>query len=86
MSLAQLAPNADCVVVGSELLALLSPELASRAQFGWTISVHIIFAALSIGLAPFIVYFTWKSVRTGADDSTSPPVRRHSAHSIHLFG
>ncbi|QSG07495.1 cytochrome ubiquinol oxidase subunit I [Halapricum desulfuricans] len=42
----------------------LSPEIASRAQFGWTISVHILFAALSIGLAPFIVYFTWKSVRT----------------------
>ncbi|WP_128904701.1 cytochrome ubiquinol oxidase subunit I [Halorubrum amylolyticum] len=42
----------------------LSPELASRAQFGWTISVHIIFASLSVGLAPFIVYFTWKDVRT----------------------
>jgi len=42
----------------------LSPELASRAQFGWTISVHIIFASLSIGLAPFMVYFTYKDVRT----------------------
>lgn len=42
----------------------LSPGLASRAQFGWTISVHIIFASLSVGLAPFIVYFTWKDVRT----------------------
>jgi len=42
----------------------LSPEIASRAQFGWTISVHILFAALSIGLAPFIVYFTWKEIRT----------------------
>ena len=42
----------------------LSPEIASRAQFGWTISVHILFAALSIGLAPFIIYFTWKEVRT----------------------
>jgi len=42
----------------------LSPELASRMQFGWTISVHIIFASLSIGLAPFIIYFTWKDVRT----------------------
>ncbi|WP_436930777.1 cytochrome ubiquinol oxidase subunit I [Halosimplex halobium] len=45
-------------------VAFLSPELASRAQFGWTISVHIIFASLSIGLAPFIIYFTWKDVRT----------------------
>jgi cytochrome d ubiquinol oxidase subunit I len=46
------------------VIAFLPPELASRAQFGWTISVHILFAALSVGLAPFIVYFTWKSVRT----------------------
>ncbi|MGB9965722.1 cytochrome ubiquinol oxidase subunit I [Halobacterium hubeiense] len=45
-------------------MALLSPETASRMQFGWTISVHIIFASLSIGLAPFIIYFTWKDVRT----------------------
>ncbi|WP_336037323.1 cytochrome ubiquinol oxidase subunit I [Halobacterium yunchengense] len=44
--------------------AFLSPELASRMQFGWTISVHILFAALSVGLAPFVVYFTWKDVRT----------------------
>ncbi|WP_226023820.1 cytochrome ubiquinol oxidase subunit I [Halomicrobium salinisoli] len=48
----------------------LSPEVASRAQFGWTISVHIIFAALSVGLAPFIVYFTWKDVRTDAERFT----------------
>jgi cytochrome d ubiquinol oxidase subunit I len=51
-------------VVDPGLVAVLSPELASRVQFGWTISVHIIFAALSIGLAPFIIYFTWKTVRT----------------------
>ena len=50
--------------VGPGLVAFLSPELASRMQFGWTISVHIIFASLSIGLAPFIIYFTWKDVRT----------------------
>ncbi len=58
---------ASCVTDGgivSPMAGFLSPELASRAQFGWTISVHIIFAALSIGLAPFIVYFTWKDVRT----------------------
>jgi cytochrome d ubiquinol oxidase subunit I len=52
---------------GASALALLDPELASRAQFGWTISVHILFAALSIGLAPFIIYFTWRSVRTGSE-------------------
>jgi cytochrome d ubiquinol oxidase subunit I len=45
-------------------LVLLPAEFASRLQFGWTISVHILFAALSIGLAPFIVYFTWKEVTT----------------------
>jgi len=45
----------------------LPAEFASRVQFGWTISVHILFAALSIGLAPFIVYFTWKDVRTGSE-------------------
>ena len=49
----------------------LSPELASRAQFGWTITVHIIFAALSIGLAPFIIYFTWKDVTSDAAAYTS---------------
>ncbi|MFW6437363.1 MAG: cytochrome ubiquinol oxidase subunit I, partial [Halococcoides sp.] len=37
---------------GDPTIAQLSPEIASRAQFGWTISVHILFAALSIGLAP----------------------------------
>jgi cytochrome d ubiquinol oxidase subunit I len=49
------------------LVAFLGPELASRAQFGWTISVHIIFASLSVGLAPFIIYFTWKDVRTNKE-------------------
>ncbi len=50
--------------VNAEWLIFLSPELASRAQFGWTITVHILFAALSVGLAPFIIYFTWKDVWT----------------------
>ena len=57
-------PTALVPAVDPGWVAVLSPELASRAQFGWTISVHIIFASLSIGLAPFIVYFTYKSVRT----------------------
>ena len=48
-------------------VAVLSPELASRAQFGWTITVHILFAALSVGLAPFVVYLTWKDVKTDDD-------------------
>jgi cytochrome d ubiquinol oxidase subunit I len=45
----------------------LSPEFASRLQFGWTITVHILFASLSVGLAPFIVYVTWKDVRSGSE-------------------
>ena len=52
-----------------ELLALafLTPELASRIQFGWAITIHIIFAAMSVGLAPFIVYFVVQEVRTGKE-------------------
>ncbi len=46
-------------------LAVLTPELASRVQFGWAITIHIVFAALSIGLAPFIVYFVVQEIRTG---------------------
>ena len=48
-------------------LGFLSPELASRAQFGWAITIHIIFATLSVGLAPFLVYFVVKEVRTGKE-------------------
>ena len=48
-------------------LSFLSPELASRAQFGWAITIHIVFAALSVGLAPFLVYFTVQEVRTGKE-------------------
>ncbi|MDQ2048866.1 cytochrome ubiquinol oxidase subunit I [Natronolimnohabitans sp. A-GB9] len=44
---------------------LIDPELGSRVQFGGTLTVHIVFAALSVGLAPYIVYFTWKDVSTG---------------------
>ena len=55
------------LVVGKYVgeLALLSPELASRIQFGWAISIHIVFAALSVGLAPFLVYFVFQEIRTG---------------------
>jgi len=60
---------------------LLSAEFASRVQFGWTISVHILFASLSIGLAPFIVYFTWKDVKTG-----DPQYARLREFWVKLFG
>jgi cytochrome d ubiquinol oxidase subunit I len=67
-------PVSDLLVTNMAQVAqagvLLSPELASRAQFGWTITVHILFASLSVGLAPFIIYFTWKDVRTGEEQYT----------------
>ncbi|WP_458187280.1 cytochrome ubiquinol oxidase subunit I [Haladaptatus sp. NG-WS-4] len=44
---------------------MLDPTLASRLQFALTTIVHIIFPVMSMGLAPFLVYFTWKEVRTG---------------------
>ena len=53
----------DYVVV----LGMLSPELASRIQFGWAITIHIVFAALSVGLAPFLVYFVFQEIRTGRE-------------------
>ncbi|ADD04621.1 cytochrome bd ubiquinol oxidase subunit I [Natrialba magadii ATCC 43099] len=62
------ATDAVLTVLTTEIwpiLAFLTPELASRIQFGWTITIHIIFAALSVGLAPFLVYFTVQEVRTG---------------------
>ncbi|MFB6081738.1 MAG: cytochrome ubiquinol oxidase subunit I [Halanaeroarchaeum sp.] len=42
---------------------MVDPVLASRLQFAWTTFVHIIFPTLSMGLAPFLVYWTWKEVR-----------------------
>ncbi|MGA9400094.1 cytochrome ubiquinol oxidase subunit I [Haladaptatus sp.] len=44
---------------------MLDPTTASRLQFALTTIVHIIFPVMSMGLAPFLVYFTWKEVRTG---------------------
>ncbi|MFB6069982.1 MAG: cytochrome ubiquinol oxidase subunit I [Halanaeroarchaeum sp.] len=42
---------------------MVDPVLASRLQFAWTTMVHIIFPTISMGLAPFLVYWTWKEVR-----------------------
>ncbi|WP_435126939.1 cytochrome ubiquinol oxidase subunit I [Halobaculum sp. D14] len=44
---------------------MVDPVLASRLQFALTTIVHIIFPVMSMGLAPFLVYFTWKEVRGG---------------------
>lgn len=43
---------------------MIDPVLASRLQFALTTIVHIIFPVMSMGLAPFLVYFTWKEIRT----------------------
>ncbi|USZ66977.1 cytochrome ubiquinol oxidase subunit I [Halorussus salilacus] len=44
---------------------MVDPVIASRLQFALTTIVHIIFPVMSMGLAPFLVYFTWKEIRTG---------------------
>ena len=47
---------------------MIEPVLASRLQFALTTIVHIVFPVMSMGLAPFLVVFTWKEIRGG------PPV------------
>ncbi|MFB6113340.1 MAG: cytochrome ubiquinol oxidase subunit I [Halodesulfurarchaeum sp.] len=42
---------------------MIDPVLASRLQFALTTMVHIIFPTISMGIAPFIVYFAWKEYR-----------------------
>jgi cytochrome d ubiquinol oxidase subunit I len=44
---------------------MIDPVVASRLQFALTTVVHIVFPVMSMGLAPFLVYFTWKDIRTG---------------------
>jgi cytochrome d ubiquinol oxidase subunit I len=44
---------------------MIDPVLASRLQFAVTTVVHIVFPVMSMGLAPFLVSFTWKEIRTG---------------------
>lgn len=44
---------------------MVDPVIASRLQFALTTIVHIVFPVVSMGLAPFLVYFTWKEIRTG---------------------
>src|SRR6056297_971841 len=43
---------------------MIDPVIASRLQFAVTTIVHIIFPVMSMGLAPFLIYFTWKDIRT----------------------
>lgn len=44
---------------------MIEPVIASRLQFALTTIVHIVFPVMSMGLAPFLVYFTWKDIRIG---------------------
>jgi cytochrome d ubiquinol oxidase subunit I len=44
---------------------MTDPALLSRLQFALTTIVHIVFPVMSMGLAPFLVYFTWREIRTG---------------------
>jgi cytochrome d ubiquinol oxidase subunit I len=46
---------------------MVDPIIASRLQFALTTIVHIIFPVISMGLAPFLIYFTWKDIRTGKE-------------------
>ena len=53
---------------------MIDPVTASRLQFALTTIVHIIFPVMSMGLAPFLVYFTWKDIRT--DEPVYEQLRR----------
>ena len=44
---------------------MVDPVIASRLQFAITTIVHIIFPVMSMGLAPFLIYFTWRDIRSG---------------------
>ncbi|MFB6093406.1 MAG: cytochrome ubiquinol oxidase subunit I [Halanaeroarchaeum sp.] len=46
---------------------MVDPVLASRLQFAWTIAVHIVFPTITMGLAPFLVYWTYREI-TGAGE------------------
>ena len=43
----------------------LNPVLLARIQFAFTVSFHIIFPALSIGLASFLTILEWRWLKTG---------------------
>ena len=53
---------------------MVDPVIASRLQFAITVIVHIIFPVMSMGLAPFLIYFTWKEIRSG--DAVYEQLRR----------
>lgn len=44
---------------------MLDPLLLARIQFGFTVSFHILFPALTIGLASWLVVVEWRWLKTG---------------------
>ncbi|MBV8117786.1 MAG: cytochrome ubiquinol oxidase subunit I, partial [Candidatus Eremiobacteraeota bacterium] len=38
--------------------------LADRLQFAFTVMFHYLFPIGTMGLAPFIAYYTWKAAHT----------------------
>jgi len=44
---------------------MVDPVLASRFQFRLTTVVPITVPVVTMGLASFLVYFTWQEIRTG---------------------
>lgn len=57
-------------------LGLTALELA-RIQFAFTVSFHIIFPAISIGLASFLAVLEWRWLKTN-DPVTLPEIRENS--------
>jgi len=53
---------------------MIDPVLGSRLQFALTTIVHIVFPVMSMGLAPFLIYFTWKDIR--GDDPVYEQLRK----------
>src|SRR6187401_402013 len=45
-------------------MQLLDPIMLARIQFAFTISFHIIFPAMSIGLASFLTVIEWRWLAT----------------------
>ena len=43
--------------------------LADRLQFAFTIMFHYLFPIGTMGLAPIIFWYTWRSARTGSEDA-----------------
>jgi cytochrome d ubiquinol oxidase subunit I len=47
---------------------LSDPAFWSRLQFGFTLTYHYLFPQLTMGLAWFLVYWKWRTLRTGDEE------------------